>query len=299
MRTLDVLYNSRLSGTFPNQSAISATSPTAKDGTPYNASNIDDLQIGWIQALFDKLGESPNGIAESAGASQIVDLLTNLGDYRPEITLASSGTVDPGGFSRQYIIDTSLGTNTQTIGTPDFPGQRVDFTVSGLGLAYVKGPGLYAGVSDLGVPISEWVFEAEPPFPTDLIPPFTLHLIGGATEWRPMNEVTAHFYDNVNYFRVKQSSLGWMEMDREESSGGMITSYGSVYTSGISSFTFPVSFRYIHEVSISGFPGAFNSETCWAGGASDVELTGHSIRVFSPASTPQAGRHAVAYKGFY
>lgn len=156
MRDLSTLYDAKVTGVFPEVKAKSATSPTAKDGSPYKAINIDDLQFGWLQALFYKLGATPNGVPEVFDTSQIVDLLTNLASFREPETITSGGALDPAGFSRLYNLDGSLGIFTVELADGTFNGQVVELYCdeATTGNLFYKGTGIYDGAGSTGTPLS-------------------------------------------------------------------------------------------------------------------------------------------------
>lgn len=74
MRTFSTLYK-ELTGVFPEVKAKDASTDLSVDGTDWSAINIDDLLWGWIQALLDFVGQTPNGQAEVFDNSQIFNAM--------------------------------------------------------------------------------------------------------------------------------------------------------------------------------------------------------------------------------
>ena len=77
MKNYRDLYGTLVEGNFPHIKAINASSPTAKDGTPYHDAVVNDIW-GSMQAIMLSAGLSPNGQSEAAGSSQILDALIKI-----------------------------------------------------------------------------------------------------------------------------------------------------------------------------------------------------------------------------
>lgn len=71
-------------GTYPNVTGKNASSGTATDGTPYIAQFIDDLW-GFSQALMNEAGLTPDGVTESASASQRMQAMKNCFGHPGEV----------------------------------------------------------------------------------------------------------------------------------------------------------------------------------------------------------------------
>jgi len=72
-------YLENITGTFPDVEAIDCSGPYETDGTELIAVNLfNDCMFGWIQALMTDAGLTPNGVAETSSASQIVDAMRTL-----------------------------------------------------------------------------------------------------------------------------------------------------------------------------------------------------------------------------
>jgi hypothetical protein len=69
-------------GTFPNFAAKNASGPTATDGFPFTADSVNDW-IGFTQALLNLAGITPNGQAEVAGSSQLIEAFIRGAAQRP------------------------------------------------------------------------------------------------------------------------------------------------------------------------------------------------------------------------
>ena len=87
MRTFSTLYK-QLTGVFPEVKAKNASSQLATDGTDTAAINIDDTSWGWIQALLNFVGQTPNGVPETYNASQIFNAMKEA-FLRPDVVLNS------------------------------------------------------------------------------------------------------------------------------------------------------------------------------------------------------------------
>lgn len=63
------------SGVFPNTTSVNSTGSGTGDGTEWVKVGIDNFQFGVSQALLDYAGLTPNGVTESAGASQFLEAI--------------------------------------------------------------------------------------------------------------------------------------------------------------------------------------------------------------------------------
>lgn len=226
MRDLSTLYDAKVTGAFPSVKAKAATSPTAKDGSPYKAINIDDLTIGWLQALFHKLGATPNGSPEVFDNSQIVDLLSNLASFREPETITAGGALDPAGFSRLYNLDGSLGIFTITLADGTFNGQTVELynEEASTGQIFYKGTGIYDGGGATGTPLS---------------PGFSIVLKWStlAGRWIYESVVTADYASGG--FKVMQYSGGLVNFDAVSSTILINGAIAGIFRSALQSLTFP------------------------------------------------------------
>ncbi|MEE9499610.1 MAG: hypothetical protein V3V24_09755 [Nitrospinaceae bacterium] len=74
MRDFFTAYTNTNAVAFPDTEGVNSSGPSETDGTEFVKISIDDgYGWGWIQALFDKAGLTPNGSAESVSNSQVVD----------------------------------------------------------------------------------------------------------------------------------------------------------------------------------------------------------------------------------
>lgn len=138
MRTPTVLYDSRVTGVFPDAKAKDASTETAFDGSPSLAINIDDLTLGWLQALLTLNGDTPDGQPELKDDSQILDNLRQMAAFKELQTIAASGALVFGKRSFSIELDTTGGNLAiSTLPLPDFIGQTVDFVVRGAGIATI------------------------------------------------------------------------------------------------------------------------------------------------------------------
>lgn len=78
MKDYSVLVTNTNGSIFPNTEAVNASGPTATDGTEFIKAFIDD-QWGHNQALMSDAGITPDGIQESAAASQRLTALKFIG----------------------------------------------------------------------------------------------------------------------------------------------------------------------------------------------------------------------------
>jgi hypothetical protein len=64
------------SGTFPDVIAVDSSGAATPDGTEYIAAQINNGIFGWMQALMEYAGLTPDGVIEAAGGgSQILEAL--------------------------------------------------------------------------------------------------------------------------------------------------------------------------------------------------------------------------------
>lgn len=138
MRTPTVLYDSRVTGVFPDAKAKDASTETAFDGSPSLAINIDDLTLGWIQALLTLNGDSPDGQPELKDDSQILDNMRQMAAFKELKIIAASGALVFGKRSFSVEFDTTGGNLAiSALPLPDFRGQTIDFVVRGSGVATI------------------------------------------------------------------------------------------------------------------------------------------------------------------
>jgi hypothetical protein len=88
MNNYATAYGSLVTGAFPNIAAKNSSTPTSRDGTPYDRRLVDDIW-GFFQDLLSRAGLTPTGISEAAGASQIVEAL-HYAVQGPGITVLSN-----------------------------------------------------------------------------------------------------------------------------------------------------------------------------------------------------------------
>lgn len=60
---------------FPNTESVNASGPTATDGTEFIKAMVDNYMFGPQQAILDYAGLTPDGLAEAAGASQVLEAM--------------------------------------------------------------------------------------------------------------------------------------------------------------------------------------------------------------------------------
>ncbi len=74
-----------VTGTYPDTKAVASSTPTTPDGTPYLKALLDE-QWGYIQALLNHAGITPDGVVESAAVgSQVMESIQKIAGYPGEI----------------------------------------------------------------------------------------------------------------------------------------------------------------------------------------------------------------------
>lgn len=102
MKNYDTIANT--SGAFPSVVSLNASGPSATDGTPYIKQFIDDLW-GASQALMDAASLSPDGVTESASASQRLQALRNVAGHPGEVVpWAGTLAVDPSASGVRLLL---------------------------------------------------------------------------------------------------------------------------------------------------------------------------------------------------
>lgn len=88
---IDILtaFNYQNGVAFPNSAAVDASGAFATDGTEFIANLVNDYCFGPMQAVLDYAGLTPNGIVESASASQFLDALRKVFSHPGEIFYAA------------------------------------------------------------------------------------------------------------------------------------------------------------------------------------------------------------------
>jgi hypothetical protein len=95
-------YLANITGSFPNIAAQNCTGPGETDGTEIVADLVQDTQLGWIQALMNAAGLSPNGVGESSSASQILDAIKMLAYDNGNINMARGIEIITSGSGRSW-----------------------------------------------------------------------------------------------------------------------------------------------------------------------------------------------------
>lgn len=125
---------SYITGTFPDVTAKAASGTSAKDGTEWKTTAVDNFWFGPIQALFNLFSKTPDGVTESKDASQILELWRQLAAYKELQTATTSDALVFGDKSYSIELDCSSGNlSIPTLPLPDFRGQTIDFVVTGAG----------------------------------------------------------------------------------------------------------------------------------------------------------------------
>lgn len=290
MRDISTIYNGELIGTFPNLLAKNATTETSFDGTPWLDLNIDDMLLGPMQALFDFLGQIPDGVAEIAGTSQVLDMWREMAAVKIRTVVNTTQTLTLNRYNEIFISDTSLGGNDLTVPDPLFIGHEVDIPCEGSGLTYAIGSGslvagkrsgIWDGAGGLGTPISDGL---------------SLKLRAKSlTEWDVVNEVTAD-YVSVNT-RIRQHSTGFMELDYNAISD-IVTNIatGNLFRNS-TGLIYPIAFATIvKKIILSNTEGP--DVNGWAGNATAITNTGFTFNIFGAGNTTRT-RPTYRIKGDY
>lgn len=89
---------------FPDNASVNASGPGATDGTEFVKVMIDNYMFGIIQAMLDRAGLTPDGVVESATASQFIDSL-QLGVAMPAGTITEfAAAADPAVSGHRAIL---------------------------------------------------------------------------------------------------------------------------------------------------------------------------------------------------
>jgi len=102
MRDIATILTNYGAGPFPNYTGKNATGAGATDGTEWIKALIDDFLFGPMQAILDHEGETPNGVAESAGASQIVEAIQKM--FPPGMVAEWNLNADPATTGHRYLL---------------------------------------------------------------------------------------------------------------------------------------------------------------------------------------------------
>lgn len=102
MRDLSAII-SNYNGSFPNWTGKNATGAGAVDGTEWVAAIIDDYLWGWTQRAMNLAGLTPDGVAESSSASQVVDALYRI--FGPPGTICEWNLADdPATYGARFLF---------------------------------------------------------------------------------------------------------------------------------------------------------------------------------------------------
>jgi hypothetical protein len=91
----DLSLHPRTSGVMPNTIAVDSSGPQIKDGTPLNASFVNDVW-GFMQAALSSGSLTASGAAETSSNSQVLKGIQNVCGAPGEIVCFGQGTVPPG-----------------------------------------------------------------------------------------------------------------------------------------------------------------------------------------------------------
>ncbi len=92
---------------FPDTEAVNSSGGAATDGTEFIAPMVNDGIWGWMQALLDYTGQTPNGITEAPGASQILESLRRF--ETPGKIIAACWNDDPATLGIRALLLTGQG----------------------------------------------------------------------------------------------------------------------------------------------------------------------------------------------
>jgi hypothetical protein len=92
---------------FPDTEAVNSSGGAATDGTEFIAPLVNDGIWGWMQALLDYTGQTPNGITEAPGASQILESLRRF--ETPGKIIAACWNDDPATLGIRALLLTGQG----------------------------------------------------------------------------------------------------------------------------------------------------------------------------------------------
>lgn len=95
------------SGSFPDVVAVDCSGPGEIDGFAIIADYLNDSGLGWIQALLNEIGETPNGSNEADGASQILDAIKLIGTLKMYHPCSWISAWDGSNPDWEYIISTN------------------------------------------------------------------------------------------------------------------------------------------------------------------------------------------------
>jgi len=94
---------------FPDSGAIDVSAPGAQDGTEFIATMIDNYMFGFQQMILDHAGLTPNGVVESASASQTKEALQKGFGAPPGIVTEWNLKDDPGTTGHRCLLLTGQG----------------------------------------------------------------------------------------------------------------------------------------------------------------------------------------------
>lgn len=121
---------SNASGTFPDVEAVGASGPGETDGTALTYTYLTD-QFGWIQKLLNDVGMTPDDVAESSSASQILDAIKLIGRQNKVIPIMAANPLSEGLWVRSTPHKFESRSNFAALCFPlDLPhGLTIDLTV--------------------------------------------------------------------------------------------------------------------------------------------------------------------------
>lgn len=128
------------SGAFPNVVGINSSGPTTTDGTEFVKAFVDDIW-GRFQAMLDYANLTPNGITESAGASQHIDAIKKGFGVGPGMGVIWWKDSDPSVTGDRVLLLTGQGilrANYVDLDTAVYVGDANNAAVAAAGGAFYR-----------------------------------------------------------------------------------------------------------------------------------------------------------------
>ena len=96
-------------GAVPNVVGVNASGPSATDGFEFVANAVNDMWLGPMQMMLDHAGLAPNGVVESASASQIKEAFQKGFSCAPGVATEWNLALDPGTTGHRCLLRNGQG----------------------------------------------------------------------------------------------------------------------------------------------------------------------------------------------
>lgn len=244
---------------YPDTKAVNSSGPTTQDGTEYTKPLIDD-EWGANQALLNYTGDTPDGSAELAAASQRMDSLKKIVSHIDTVNATGTYTIEEWNKKGVLVCQPGTGTITLAAGTGTNQTNRIlIYNQSGGSILLTRGVGLTEAIPD--DKLIEYVYDGTTNFQRtapDAVTPngykagLNIQLNGSNLEIKPG---IMQYFDSNGVSKLKEISIDTAVTNESTVTDSFI--YFVYYDESTDQFKVDNSIRTVIPV------GAANIQTAW------------------------------------